>query len=178
MVFTQTAIAAATAVADEVTKGAPDKGAALERIASIDIATSRIGLQQTGTDREKWAPATRDSADHSMPYITARAMFDGNISNDSYAPAKLKEPRILAFMQKITVAGRSGLHRAGRRRRADAHHRDFGGRAARQPGGQRHSRLCRQTDAKAGHRPQIPRQYRKALATRKNRRRSAIALGA
>ena len=87
-----------------MTKGAPDKGAALARIASIDIATSRIGLQQTGTDREKWAPATRDSADHSMPYITARAMFDGNISNDSYAPAKLKEPRILAFMQKITVA--------------------------------------------------------------------------
>jgi 2-methylcitrate dehydratase len=39
-----------------------------------------------------------------MPYITARAMFDGDITNDSYAPAKLKEPRILAFMQKITVA--------------------------------------------------------------------------
>ena len=31
-------------------------------------------------------------------------MFDGDITNDSYAPAKLKEPRILAFMQKITVA--------------------------------------------------------------------------
>jgi len=30
-------------------------------------------------------------------------MFDGDITNDSYAPAKLKEPRILAFMQKITV---------------------------------------------------------------------------
>ncbi len=104
VVYTQTAIAAATAVADEVTKGAPDKAAALERIASIDIATSKRGLQQTGTDREKWAPATRDTADHSMPYITARAMFDGDITNDSYAPEKLKEPRILAFMQKITVA--------------------------------------------------------------------------
>jgi 2-methylcitrate dehydratase len=104
VVYTQTAIAAATAVADEVTKGAPDKAAALERISSIDIATSKRGLQQTGTDREKWAPATRDTADHSMPYITARAMFDGDITNDSYATAKLKEPRILAFMQKITVA--------------------------------------------------------------------------
>jgi 2-methylcitrate dehydratase len=87
-----------------VTQGAPDKAAALERIVSIDIATSKRGLQQTGTDREKWAPATRDTADHSMPYITARAMFDGDITNDSYAPGKLKEPRILAFMQKITVA--------------------------------------------------------------------------
>ena len=109
VVFTQTAIAAAMAIADEVTvvetkKGAPDKAAALERIASIEIATSKRGLVQTGTDREKWAPATRETADHSMPYITARAMFDGDITNDSYAPAKLKEPRILAFMQKITVA--------------------------------------------------------------------------
>src|SRR5437016_13051356 len=100
VVYTQTAIVAATAVADEVTKGAPvayDRAAALERIASIEIATSRRGLQQTGSEREKWAPATRDTADHSMPYITARAMFDGDITNDSYAPAKLKEPRILAF---------------------------------------------------------------------------------
>ena len=104
VVYTQTAIVAAMAVADEVTKGAPDRAAALERIVSIEIATSKRGLQQTGSEREKWAPATRDTADHSMPFITARAMFDGDITNDSYAPAKLKEPRILAFMQKITVA--------------------------------------------------------------------------
>ena len=104
VVFTQTAIVAAMGIADEVTKGAPDKAAALERIAAIEIATSQRGLVQTGTDREKWAPATRETADHSMPYITARAMFDGDITNDTYAPAKLKEPRILAFMQKITVA--------------------------------------------------------------------------
>ena len=103
VVYTQTAIAAATAVADEITKGAPDKIAALEGIASIEIATSKRGLQQTGSEREKWAPATRDTADHSMPYIAARAMFEGDITNESYAPAKLKEPRILAFMQKISV---------------------------------------------------------------------------
>ena len=104
VVYGQTAIVAATAVADEVTKGAPDKVAALERIASIDIATSNRGLQQTGTGPEKWTPTTRDTADHSMPYIAARAMFDGDITNESYAPAKLKDPRILAFMRKITVA--------------------------------------------------------------------------
>jgi len=104
VIYTQTAIVAAIAVADEVAKGAPDRAAALEGISSIEIATSKRGLQQTGTGREKWTPATRDTADHSMPYITACAMFDGDITNDSYASAKLKDPRILAFMQKITVA--------------------------------------------------------------------------
>ena len=103
VIYGQTAIVAATAIADEVTKLSPDKPAALERITSIEVATSKTGLVQTGTDREKWAPVTRDTADHSLPYLTARAMFDGGINNESYAQAKLKEPRILAFMQKITV---------------------------------------------------------------------------
>ena len=31
-------------------------------------------------------------------------MFDGDITNVSYTPAKLHEPRILAFMQMIKVA--------------------------------------------------------------------------
>jgi 2-methylcitrate dehydratase len=30
-------------------------------------------------------------------------MFDGDITNDSYTPAKLREPRVLEFMRKITV---------------------------------------------------------------------------
>jgi 2-methylcitrate dehydratase len=31
-------------------------------------------------------------------------MFDGDITNDSYAPEKLHDPRMLAFMRKITVS--------------------------------------------------------------------------
>jgi 2-methylcitrate dehydratase len=30
-------------------------------------------------------------------------MFDGDITNDSYAPEKLRDPKILAFMKKIAV---------------------------------------------------------------------------
>jgi len=103
VIFSQTAIVAALAVADEIAKGAPDKITSLERVASIEVATSRLGLTQTGTDREKWEPTTRDTADHSMPYLVARAMFEGGITNESYSLEKLKEPRILAFMQKIKV---------------------------------------------------------------------------
>lgn len=95
VIYAQTAIEAGIALAREVGD--------LDRIAAIEIATSRRGYEQTGRDPEKWTPATRDTADHSLPYITARAMFDGDISNDSYAPEKLRDPRILAFMRKITV---------------------------------------------------------------------------
>jgi 2-methylcitrate dehydratase len=95
VVYAQTAIVAGVAIANEVGD--------LDRVAAIEIATTRRGYEQTGRDPEKWTPATRDTADHSLPYITARAMFDGDISNASYAPEKLRDPRILALMRKITV---------------------------------------------------------------------------
>ena len=96
VIYAQTAIAAGIEVAKEV--------GPLERIATIEIATTSRGYQAAGSEPEKWAPATRDTADHSLPYTTARAMFDGDVTNESYAPDKLREPGILAFMQKIKVA--------------------------------------------------------------------------
>jgi len=96
VIYAQTAIAAGLAVASEVGD--------LDRIAAVEIATTLRGYLQTGRDLEKWTPDTRDTADHSLPYITARAMFDGEINNDSYQPAKLRDSRILAFMRKIKVS--------------------------------------------------------------------------
>jgi 2-methylcitrate dehydratase len=96
VVYSQTAIVAAIELAREIGD--------LARVARIAIATTRRGFQQAGSEPEKWAPDTKETADHSLPYLVARAMFDGDISNDSYAPEKLRDPRILAFMRRITVA--------------------------------------------------------------------------
>src|SRR5881397_1437027 len=96
VVYAQTAVVAGVEVARKL--------GSLDRIAAIEIATTRRGYQRAGSEPEKWSPKNRDTADHSLPYITARAMFDGDITNDSYGPHLLREPRILAFMQKINVS--------------------------------------------------------------------------
>jgi 2-methylcitrate dehydratase len=95
VVYAQTAIVAGIDVAKEIGH--------LDRVASIEIATTKRGYEQAGRDPEKWTPQNRDTADHSLPYITTRAMFDGEISNGSYAPDKLRDAKTLAFMRKITV---------------------------------------------------------------------------
>jgi 2-methylcitrate dehydratase len=95
VVYSQTAIVAGLELAKEI--GSPDK------IASLEIATTTRGYEQAGRDREKWTPQNRDTADHSLPYLTARALVDGDITNESYAADRLRDPRILALMQKITV---------------------------------------------------------------------------
>ncbi len=96
VIYTQTAIVAGIEVAKEV--------GSLDRIAAIEIATTRRGYQRTGSEPEKWSPKTRETADHSLPYITARAMFDGDITNHSFAPHMISDRRILSFMQKIKVS--------------------------------------------------------------------------
>jgi len=95
VVHAQSSVAAGIALAKEV--------GALDRIAALEIATTRRGHQMAGSEPEKWAPDTRETADHSLPYVAARAMFDGDIGHASFAPEKLRDPRILAFMRRITV---------------------------------------------------------------------------
>lgn len=95
VIYTQTAIVAALEVAKEV--------GSLNRIAAVEIATSRRGYERTGSEPEKWDPKTRETADHSLAYITARAMFDGDITSESFVEQKFRDPAVLAFMQKIKV---------------------------------------------------------------------------
>src|SRR5882724_2143196 len=95
VVYAQTAIVAGIAVGKEIGN--------LDRVAAIEIATTRRGYEQAGRDREKWTPENRDTADHSLPYLAARAMYDGDITNASYTPDRLRDPRILGLMRKISV---------------------------------------------------------------------------
>jgi 2-methylcitrate dehydratase len=95
-VYCLTAIPAAIAVAAEA------GGTASLR--DLRIETTHLGYVTAGRDREKWRPTTKDTADHSLPYITARALLDGAITNDSYAPDKLRDPALLALIDRITVA--------------------------------------------------------------------------
>ncbi|WP_423381396.1 MmgE/PrpD family protein [Burkholderia sp. LMG 32019] len=93
--LTQTSIPAAIEVAAQVGD--------LGRIRSIEIATTQVGYVTAGKDRQKWAPETSETADHSLPYIVARAMLDGDITTASYTPAALRDPKLHALIERITV---------------------------------------------------------------------------
>jgi 2-methylcitrate dehydratase len=72
-----------------------------EAIATIDIATYWSAWHEIGSEPEKWDPTTRETADHSMPFIFARTLTDGTItvhSFDDYA-----DPSLRPLMAKISV---------------------------------------------------------------------------
>jgi 2-methylcitrate dehydratase len=65
--------------------------------------TTHIGWTILGRDPEKWRPATRKTADHSLPYTVARVLVDGNLTPSSYGPAALTDPAVAALMARVEV---------------------------------------------------------------------------
>jgi 2-methylcitrate dehydratase len=91
----QSAIAAAL----ELRKEIGDPG----RIRSVEIATIRSAVEIIGKDPEKWHPRTRETADHSLPYCTAVALVDGEISAAQFTPQRLSDPALLELVSRTTV---------------------------------------------------------------------------
>lgn len=76
--------------------------ASVEDIESIDIDVA-TGLDVHLADEPKYDPKTRETADHSFPYMLARALVDGGITLDSYTPERISDPSIRPLMRKIRV---------------------------------------------------------------------------
>lgn len=83
----------------ETRKGIDD----LDDIVSVEIASHEAGYTILGNDPEKWTPMTKETADHSLPYIVAMALIEGRIDNLTYSEKKFRDPKTLVFLKKITV---------------------------------------------------------------------------
>lgn len=75
----------------------------LEKIAAINIDTHWSAWHETASEAEKWNPTSRETADHSMPYIFARTFLDGTVTVKSFEPDLIADPRVHPLMQKIKV---------------------------------------------------------------------------
>ncbi len=52
-------------------------------------------------DPAKYRPASRETADHSLPYCLAAAMVDKKITTESFSDEKLNDPKIYEVIDKI-----------------------------------------------------------------------------
>ena len=75
----------------------------VEDIAAITIYTQWFTWYEIGSEPEKWHPATRETADHSLPYIIAAVLIDRAFSDEIFAAHRLRDPRIHALTDRIKV---------------------------------------------------------------------------
>jgi 2-methylcitrate dehydratase len=91
----QSAIEAALFLRKQIGEGVEVKSMTIEsHDASVDII---------GSEPEKWKPKTRETADHSLPYITAIALIDGEVTEKQFEPQRFKDPKVWKFLENVKV---------------------------------------------------------------------------
>jgi 2-methylcitrate dehydratase len=72
-------------------------------IESVLIESHDAAVDIIGSEPEKWHPESRETADHSLPYLTAAALVDGEITNRQFNPERFTDPSLLDLVQRVKV---------------------------------------------------------------------------
>jgi 2-methylcitrate dehydratase len=67
-------------------------------VAGFDVATAIIG-----SEKEKWSPTTRETADHSLPYLVSIALLEGGVTLEQYQRARYLNADVKKLMRTVRV---------------------------------------------------------------------------
>ena len=76
----------------------------VDDIEALNIQTYYMTYSEIGSEPEKWNPQTRETADHSLPYLLALGLVDGFVKPDSFSLERMRDPALHKVMQKIKIA--------------------------------------------------------------------------
>jgi 2-methylcitrate dehydratase len=71
-------------------------------VAKVLVETTTRGADIL-SDPSKYKPKTKETADHSLPYVVAAAIADGSVLPSSFSDEKLRDPQIWNLLGKIEV---------------------------------------------------------------------------
>lgn len=74
----------------------------------FDVAYHIIG---GGEEGDKQQVCTKEEADHSLPYMVAVALLDGDVSPEQYAPERIVREDVQSLLRKVTVRPAGELSR-------------------------------------------------------------------
>jgi len=81
-------------------------------IEAIAIETYWIAERYADRKNALWRPATRETADHSIPYCVIAALLDGGITEASFASDRIADPRIARLLERTTMRENAGFTKA------------------------------------------------------------------
>lgn len=76
------------------------------RMESFEAAVSIIG-----SEKEKWRPTSRETADHSMGYMTVAAFIDGDVTRATFEPRRFKNKKYLNILDRTSIVEANDLNR-------------------------------------------------------------------
>ena len=75
-----------------------------DAVAEVNIATLQTAVNIMAGDAEKWRPANRETADHSMPYTAAVALLYGGVESRHFDDEFLFDDALLGLVNKVSVS--------------------------------------------------------------------------
>ena len=81
----------------------------LASVTAIELQTYFLAYHEIGMGDAKWDPRTRETADHSLPWLLAVALTDGRVDLDSCSPARLADPAVRALLGKVRITEDPGF---------------------------------------------------------------------
>ena len=97
--YSQTIAQAALDVREQAPGGiTPDS------VAEVNVATLQTAVNIMAGDSEKWRPANRETADHSMPYTAAVALLYGGVESRHFDDEFLFDDTLLELVSKVNVS--------------------------------------------------------------------------
>ena len=80
------------------------KGVSADAISDIHIETYDAAVTSMAGEPGKWAPTTRETADHSLPFTVAVSLLNGQLNADDYEDERLTDTGTVAMMEKVRVS--------------------------------------------------------------------------
>ncbi|HEY8461288.1 MAG TPA: MmgE/PrpD family protein [Blastocatellia bacterium] len=80
-----------------------EQGFIAAEVASIEIEIFDVAYHIIGggAEGDKTVVRTKEEADHSLPYIVAVAILDGEVMPEQYRPERIKSPDVQSLLRKI-----------------------------------------------------------------------------
>ncbi len=73
------------------------------QIESVLVRSHDAAVEIIGGSPAQWRPTSRETADHSLPYIVAVALADGEVTERQFARERFTDAALLALVQRVKV---------------------------------------------------------------------------
>jgi 2-methylcitrate dehydratase len=73
------------------------------KVESVLVESHDAAVDIIGSEPEKWRPASRETADHSLPYIVAAALADGEVTQRTFDPERFGDAELLKLVARVEV---------------------------------------------------------------------------
>jgi 2-methylcitrate dehydratase len=77
--------------------------ASINEIEAIEVEAYLTLVVAIGKHPSVWDPKTRETADHSLPYLLAVALTDGGVTPASFTDERIADPDLRPLMAKISI---------------------------------------------------------------------------